>query len=347
MYLNYMQAFRALAIIFIVALHTIHIFNWEDSPLTIKFIFTFFSNGSIFFIFISGYLFQHLSQTYETKKYYLSKIKNVLLPYLIISIPAIYSFLSSQNAVTLVPNFYDNPIWLQILYAYTLGLHAPHFWFIPTMMLYFLIAPILIRSDKNNFLYWLLPILVVVSCSVERGLPLENFIHYLSIYVLGMFSSKFKQEINSVITKNYYGKLLLLTFIIIFLIEYFLELPQINYINFLQKIVLIFLILGWFIQCESKLGSRYISSLANTSFGIYFIHSYILFFAWNTSNYTSKNFTSAATDVLPGNILIFSVACAVVLLICNASIILIKKILGSKSYLLIGHYKIPRLKTAQ
>ena len=182
MFLNYINAFRAIAIFFVIALHSIHIFDWQNSAPTEKFIYTFFSNGSIFFVFVSGYLFQHLSGKFETKKFYLLKIKNILLPYLIISIPAIYSFISTENTVTHLPNFNENPVWQQIFYAYLYGLHAPHFWFIPMMLLFFLIAPLLNWSDKNNIFYWLLPILIAISCSSQRGLPFDNFIYYFSVY---------------------------------------------------------------------------------------------------------------------------------------------------------------------
>ena len=347
MFLNYINAFRAIAIFFVIALHTIHIFNWQNSALTEKFIYTFFSNGSIFFIFVSGYLFQHLSGKFEAKKFYFMKIKNVLLPYLIISIPAIYGFISSENTVTHLPNFNENPVWQQIFHAYLYGLHAPHFWFIPMMLLFFLIAPLLIWSDKNNFFYWLLPLLIVVSCSVHRGLPLDNFIYYFSIYILGMFSSKFKQSINLAITQKFSRTLLLLTFVIIFSIEYFSTSSQVIYINFLQKIVLIFLTLSWLIQYENKLDSKYIMILANKSFGIYFLHGYILYFAWATSNQITKNFTNSAADLLPGNILIFIIACVAVLLSCIAVIFLIEKALGSKSYLLVGYCKMPTFNKVQ
>ena len=162
-----------------------------------------------------------------------------------------------------------------------------------------------------------------------------------------MFSSKFKQSINLAITQKFSRTLLLLTFIIIFSIEYFSNFSQLIYINFLQKIVLIFLTLSWLIQYESKLGSKYIMILANKSFGIYFLHGYILYFAWTTSNLITKSFTKITTDLLPGNILIFIIACVAVLLSCISVIFLIEKALGSKSYLLVGSCKMPTISKRQ
>ena len=91
--LHYINTFRAMAIYFIVAVHALHVFSWPDGSLSKQFLDVLLNNGSIFFIFISGYLFQHLSVNFKASKYYLSKLKNVVLPYLIISTPAIIYFL--------------------------------------------------------------------------------------------------------------------------------------------------------------------------------------------------------------------------------------------------------------
>jgi len=65
MFLGYIHSFRALAIFFIVAGHSIDIFMWSiDSELE-RFLKIFFSNGTALFVFIAGYLFQHLSVKYQ------------------------------------------------------------------------------------------------------------------------------------------------------------------------------------------------------------------------------------------------------------------------------------------
>jgi len=78
--LHYINIFRATAIFFIVTVHALHVFSWPDGILTKQFLDVLLNNGSIFFMFISGYLFQHLSVNFKTPKYYLSKLKNVVLP---------------------------------------------------------------------------------------------------------------------------------------------------------------------------------------------------------------------------------------------------------------------------
>ena len=85
-FLNYINALRAVAIFFIVALHTVLAFSWDNTLKQREIVYILFGNGTAIFMFISGYLFQHLSFKFDTKRYYLSKLKYVLLPYFVISL---------------------------------------------------------------------------------------------------------------------------------------------------------------------------------------------------------------------------------------------------------------------
>ncbi len=75
MFLNYVNNFRGIAIIYIVAGHCISAFNWQNSPQLARLIKILMSNGTVFFVFIAGYLFQYLLSSYEPKKYFISKLK--------------------------------------------------------------------------------------------------------------------------------------------------------------------------------------------------------------------------------------------------------------------------------
>ena len=196
MFLNYINAFRAVAIFFIVATHSVLVFSWDTSLVQKKILDIVIGSGTVFFLFIAGYLFQHLSSKFDTKKYYASKLQNILLPYLIISLPSIiyYVFISPRNWDA---NFVAQPEWLQVFYYYWWGLHLYNMWFIPVIALFYLLGPILIKGDKSNILYCLLPLFIFISVLVPRSLfTTDNFLHFFSIYVLGMLASKYKSKIN-------------------------------------------------------------------------------------------------------------------------------------------------------
>lgn len=346
MFLNYINAFRAFAIIFIVAIHTIHIFHWQEQFATEKALWILLGNGTVFFVFISGYLFQHLSAKFKVIKYYSSKISNVLLPYLIVSIPALLYFLVFPHDVKLFPNFYENPLWLQIIQTYVYALHLYPYWFIPMIMLFYLAAPVLLWADKRNIFYWLLPLLIVFSCMTDRSSILSSFIHFFSIYVIGMFCSKYKTQVNEFLSFNSTRLFLLLGFIFLFAFEFFAVFPDFKSINFVQKLFLMFLMLSLFTKYDQYLNNIYINTLANVSFGIFFLHAYVLFVLRLTSINIGKYVLHSEHAMITGNIVIFLTTVIFTLLICTYFTYLIRKILGEKSHLLIGYLKSGKLSVA-
>lgn len=90
--LGHLHNFRGLAIAFIVATHCMSMFDWSDSPELRNVLARVVANGTIFFIFISGYLFHYLSHDFRALDYWLKKLRFVVLPYSLVSIPAILIF---------------------------------------------------------------------------------------------------------------------------------------------------------------------------------------------------------------------------------------------------------------
>src|SRR5882762_3443553 len=83
-FLNYIHYFRGIAIIFVVGGHTYLTLSWNKGTSSQIFFDCLWQNGSVLFVFIAGFLFQHLSGKFEYKKYLKNKALNVVLPYLII-----------------------------------------------------------------------------------------------------------------------------------------------------------------------------------------------------------------------------------------------------------------------
>ncbi|MES2579682.1 MAG: acyltransferase [Pseudomonadota bacterium] len=336
-FLNYINTFRALAIFCIVGVHTQHVFSWGDSAAQGTLLHILLGNSTIFFIFISGYLFQHLSSKFNIKRYYFSKAKYVLLPYLIISLPAVLYFVFISPKEFLQPSFFLQSIWMQIFYYYWWGLHLSPMWFVPVILLYYLLAPLLVIGDRTKVLYWLLPIFILVSLIVPRGLTPNNFLHFFSVYVIGMFFSKYRASLNVKLVKSYIIFILFTIFISLFLAEYLDIANNIKGINYLQKIVLTFLILGLLIKFESKTSSTFITVVANTSFGVFFVHAYIIGVFKQLSNYINQQFLTYEFSHMSGTLVTHFLTSAAVLFLSILVVLLIKRMLGSNTYLLIGN----------
>ena len=86
-FLHFIHSFRGVAILFVVGGHIL--LDWKPGTVSEKILDAIFQNGTVLFVFIAGYLFQHLSGKYDTLDYWKKKVQYVLLPYILISTPAI------------------------------------------------------------------------------------------------------------------------------------------------------------------------------------------------------------------------------------------------------------------
>ncbi|MCX7097281.1 MAG: acyltransferase [Methylococcales bacterium] len=330
-FLGYIHAFRAIAILFIVAGHSIDAFDWGDQQETERILRICFSNGTVLFVFIAGYLFQHLSPKYETKKYFIAKLKHVLVPYIIISIPAILIFTLVQEKNAVWEGFYDHTLWEQVALFYLTGAHLAPFWFIPMICLFYLVAPALIWADKTKGFYFATPLLIVLSCFIARGFPNQSFVHFFSVYVLGMFCSRYKPIVNHWLENSTILFLACLSVIVLGIYEYYLmpETETMTYFNLLQKLALTALIMGLLIRLKEQSTNHYLNLIANASFGLFFVHSYLL----SAAKLAYENLVGSKAE---GDVLGYIFVVMAITLMGLATVYTIKKILGQKSKYLVG-----------
>ncbi|MGB0721085.1 MAG: acyltransferase family protein [Gammaproteobacteria bacterium] len=329
MFLGYIHYFRALAILFIVAGHSIDALVWNDNPLTGDLLRIYISNGSTLFVFIAGYLFQHLGHKFSAGRYYRAKLKNVILPYLLVSIPAIVVFTVFTEREIVPAGLYDQPVWMQVLMFYATGRHLTPLWFVPMITLFYLVGPLLIRADRDTRIYYGLPVFMLISCLNARGLPYESFVHFFSVYLLGMWASHYKERLNPLISGLPFllvAAVLINAFAVSELV--FME-STMTWLNYLQKTTLSLFFLGLFYRFNEHLDSPFVSYVADVSFGVFFIHSYFL-----TAN---KMAYTHLTGTLPeGNLFIYVPVALVTLFACVLMIHIIKKLTGRHSRMLVG-----------
>ncbi len=298
--LNYINVFRGLAILLIVAGHSMQF--GEIGSLTQKISVEVFAGGTALFIFISGFLFQHLSGKYEFRNYMSKKWTNVIQPYLWTAIPGIlfclYLPLKYGNAFDGL-----NPA-LQIPMMLSVGrVHNTPAWFIPMIFLFFLSSYALLKLEKKNLLYKYLPLMFLVTIFFPRvdvdynstlgltytqkylsylGYVFMGYVHFFSMYVFGMFCSAHKEVIDKFYTFRW------------LIIPIMIGVAGVNvhsgmvggFTNgTLSKIFLTILVLGYlkhydeWLLVHEKL-NKVLDFIAKYSFGIFFVHWY-LFFLYN------------------------------------------------------------------
>jgi peptidoglycan/LPS O-acetylase OafA/YrhL len=336
-FLRYIHNFRGFAILTIVATHIIAALQWRNETIE-KITYILIGNGTVYFVFIAGFLFQFLSSKYEYKKYLSKKLQYVILPYFFISILAIQ--------LCLVEKIYTPPDWFQyhfsdwslpgqILMYFLTGAHLPPFWFIPMITIFYIISPVLIWVDRHPKSYWILPILLVITAIIPRAQynanPIQSFVHFLSVYMIGMFCSRYRDKIFVVLKKKYVW--LLISFVILTILEFTIT-PRPTAINSLSKLILCVLIIYFLWLFELRLPKRFhelMGFLAELSFGIYFLHGYfIIAYSGAANKFEFNSFWTEANLLSFSLIFLFSVGASIV------SLLIVKKIFGKKSRFIVG-----------
>ena len=295
--LNYINVFRGLAILLIVAGHTMQF--GEIGSLTQKISSEIFAGGTALFIFISGFLFQHLSGKYEFKNYLSKKWTNVILPYFWTAIPGIcFCFLFPVKYGNVLDGL--NPFFQVPMFLTTGRIHNVPAWFIPMIVLFFLSSWTLLKLEKKGFLYKIMPIMFLVTIFFPRP-ELESdmvqslsylgkyfeyikyvfigFIHFFSMYVFGMFCSANKNIIDKFWDFRWLAIILMFTTSVLNVysgMNWGFANGTVSKI-FLTVIVLAYLkhYDEWLISHEKL--NKILDIIAKYSFGIFFIHWYVFF----------------------------------------------------------------------
>lgn len=266
---------RVIAMSFVVASHILY--AWGDEP-NAAYINAFIKHGTVMFVFIAGYLFQHLAGKFEYKTYLTKRLRSVLLPYLVVSAPMIVVrimfSLEPNMQVQYAENFDNWPMWQQAGYMILTGSHLLPLWFIPTIWIYYLLAPVFIKGDQTRLIYKLLPIFIILSLFVPRvwldNLP-RMFVHFLSVYVLGMLCSRYKEEFLQ-ITAKYHVLLIILAVVSSVLVVYTVGNEQ---LLFVQKMLFCWLFFYWLWIFDNKI-PVFVGTLGDISFGVYLVHFYFI-----------------------------------------------------------------------
>ena len=326
--LVYIQAMRAIAIFIVVTTHCRDPFN----PATLirsDEAGVFFRHINIIFIYISGFLFQFLLKDFNYRGYLRQKGRNVILPYLICSMPAVMTYLVGIKS----PASIGAPLWVDsttklIVYMLVTGTHMAPFWFIPMMALVYLVSPALVGLDRIRWGYGaigpLLLIAVMVGRSPGDSSPAHNFLFYLPVYVIGMATSHHRASLMPYLSRCFP---ILIACIALPLIDISAD-RWLDNVEFITKIAFCLGLTGMFAQFSGSLPG-WVDYIGTISFGVYFIHYYAV-----------AALTIASKSILSG---FFARGLAayglVVITVLGASIVgvmILKAVFGRYSRLIIG-----------
>jgi probable poly-beta-1,6-N-acetyl-D-glucosamine export protein len=278
-FLGYIHIFRCFAIGMVVLSHLILSLQWQNQE-ALHLARMLFSNGTVYFIFIAGYLFQYLLPKYSYGTYLRKKLQFVLLPYFITSLPIILAKLTGKvpDYPAFSERFGQLSAFQKILVYYLTGMHLGPLWFIPMICLFYLVAPVFIFVTKWQKAYLLFPLLILVNLGIPRPWvhdPLISAVHFAPVYLMGMLACRYRDRIY-----QYCQKLwpVLLSLVVLLCFLEFTSRPFMAF-NSVTKVIISFLII-YGLQRREKYASQafspWIGTIADYSFGIFFFHQYAI-----------------------------------------------------------------------
>jgi probable poly-beta-1,6-N-acetyl-D-glucosamine export protein len=293
-FLNYIHYFRGLAILFIVGLHAAAMPHWENDKLRKAFIVP-FNNGTVLFVFIAGFLFYYLNhQRFKYFEYLKKKFMYVIVPYLIVSIPAIIDKLFFERVGEhwwMDSNYHSYPAPVKVLWLLITGRHMGVFWFIPMISIIYLLAPLILRFAKTNTFLYITPVLVIVSLFTFRFGYYANIgislIYFFPTYLFGIWLCRQRELMFAharVLAWSLVGAYLVLS-----VCEFMNWVPfhetvgrpegnsdwsQFNVNKFKMTLLCVGGLAALYLVQNAKI--PFLKILGDYSFGIFFVHLYVL-----------------------------------------------------------------------
>lgn len=345
MYLRYVHSFRAAAIVIIVAGHAVVTLTWPEPSPSRDLLLDLLDSGTVLFVFVAGFLFHHLAGRYQYRDYLQKKLLNVIIPYVLVSLPAVLYTVRFTDATTRHPELAGTSAAYQAGWMLVKGGATFNYslWFIPMITLFYLAAPLLIQFVHHPRLYAVLVMLIPLSMLAHRSGELNTFgiaLYFLPAYLAGMWASHHREYLEPVLDR--YWAALVAAFLAAVAVNFVLATHHGNYYGahlfsqehglidwmFAQKLLLCFALLGVLRRLDTLLGDR-LRFLGDVSFTVFFVHGYVLFgvqvFYANVLGYPP-----------PGNVVTWLLLTSATVLATVGGAALVKRAVGRRSRYLIG-----------
>ncbi len=276
--LQFVNNFRGIAILLVVLNHAFR--GVEHDFFLTKILYAILDNVTVLFVVVAGYLFSVISKDFNFLSYLKNKVLMVLLPYLFISTPAALLYLLKMKT----EHWWIDMEWFysqlniieQYFYLMSYGAHLGPFWFVPMIILFYFLSPILYLLSKNNGALFLV-FLPSLAVSIYLGRPEYNenpffsLLFFMPAYLFGMLL-KSNPDLYSGWGKSSTFVLLLGLFISGCFYHFYGELAS-SSVDIVIK--LLFSLVG-FSCCYTLLNCKvkWLDLFARLSFFLYFIHGY-------------------------------------------------------------------------
>ncbi len=287
-----------------------------------------FHDSTIYFIFISGYLFRYLAVNFKWQKFYVAKLKNVAVPYLVWTLFVVLFeiFILKVSGVslgTVLSNLFTGKTQVQ-------------YWYIPFIIPIFVISPLLLKIPTRylNVIVMLSLFLPLLGTRTGTENTIGQYLFFFPVYLFGIFVASHSEKFDAWMTR--YRAFVLVVFVastvLLFFVDSSAEILFINpheSLHYLHKLSITLLILP-ILKGLSKKEIGILNQLANLSFALYFSH-WFLFCIFYVHVYRAASWLAGEHLFFPSLVIAFFFVGLSLGLMYVA-----KKVLGRYSRFLIG-----------
>jgi peptidoglycan/LPS O-acetylase OafA/YrhL len=292
-----------------------------------------FHDSTIYFIFISGFLFSYLSPKFEIKKYYKSKLYKVISPYVFMTI-LIFFLKYIENPPS---NHTYGALMNELMKTLIYGKVQVHYWYIPFIIIVFAFSPLFLKIPALGSAKFIAVASILPLFGTRSGADITvwQYIYYFPIYLQGIYVALNYSKFSAMLGKLKIYILIIAITSSIFLIYFYIYPYQnamidiIESLHYIHKLSIGALVLLLFQKHEhTKYGL--LDKFATYSYSIYFTHLLI-------SNWVPVYRYFHLFDKSSYLIFIASIARTIIVIFLTLFVcILIKKILKKESRYLIG-----------
>lgn len=338
---NNMQAInnlRGIAILMIVFTHAI--WTMPQVGHVGEFLDYYIGSGTIFFMFIAGYLFATQSDNFNFKSYFLNKIAYVVLPYLIVSLPA---------ALLYVLKFKTYHAWIPMdwylsldpisryLFITVRGAMLGPLWFIPMVILFYVTSPIFLLIKRTHAIIPIFIVTLAFAWYIDRpegnSNTFQSYLFFFPVYLFGIIAYKYNRAIMKLLP---YALPISIGYMLFFALLYFAAFTPTSRPSSSDELVLyIPLVLSLLLLASKYMNYRvlFLDMCARLSFFIFFIHGYFSGFFRVILRRIATDLSIDNPVLETGTILMTGFA---ILLLSLTAFVVLKLLTGSRSRYLIG-----------
>jgi probable poly-beta-1,6-N-acetyl-D-glucosamine export protein len=290
--LQALHVFRVVAMVFVVAQHSVWAGEWPPGSTTREVLADLLDNSTVLFVFLSGYLFHHVAGRRGYREFLTRRVTRVLVPYLVVAFPAAVLAAVSPRAAGDFTGPAGEPFPVKVGWYLLHGATQVNIalWFVPMIMLFYLLAPVFRLVARHPRLYWALVVLVPMSLLAHRPSitpdvdTLALAVYFAPVYLAGMCASHHRERLQPLLRRHWAEPVL--AFLVVLIAQVLLAEHHGNYrgaalftqehglIDWLlaQKLLLCVAVLAVAERIAHRGG--FLRKIGDASFSVFLVHCY-------------------------------------------------------------------------